>query len=474
MRTLVSLLTTLVILAGIVALWGFKTTERQESPPIQTRLLAGDGRLHPVDGDASALPTNASLRPGDGVELAAGASLFLAFADGSAGRLLGPAFLEVDESSRSIFVPAPLSRIVGGGKKPGRLRTATRLGLAQGELEVEVGPLPSADSLFEIEAPGLLVRADEDVLRVSARPPDESSVEVTQGAAQLAFAAGTPTGHVPVVVPEMPAIQGITISPAEDSPAANEVLGIARQALGSAVPDRVGDFLFETGERVGLRFWVGTPTGSARGPERLFQGRKVKPIGPVLVEGAKVETWTEERIQSAVPGASIDIRPGNAADVTVGGADYFATGWVEVGKLRIGGLPLGVDVGRFLANQPYILRLVTDDTSATVSYLDSPQEAAPDPPVPSSLPHSNDYFSHIPSPREINTEWQVLATNAGLAGLTAALVLLLVSFANEIPAEGETLLENVGSAVGRLIRRVLGGRRSAASGALSERRARAP
>ena len=182
----------------------------------------------------------------------------------------------------------------------------------------------------------------------------------------------------------------------------------------------------------------------------------VRPIPSQLIEGSTTDAWTNKSIEANLPpGVSVRIRPGNVADVEVAGVHYAAVGELENGRLRISGLPLGIDVGRFLTDLPHIVRLTTEEGIARVQYLEGVLPPEPDSGVPRALPHSSDYFASIKTPREINTDWRVLSTNAGLAGLTAAIVLLLAAFAGELLEEGEGLL---GRLAGRL-RRLAGDRR---------------
>ena len=455
MRALLNVLIILTILAAVVSLWGFRATSQHANPTVQARLESGEGQLSTVGEPRRRLPVDFALGEGDGVDLSDKAVLFLAFPDGGAGRLLGPASLTVLETEHSVSSPAPLSSLLSDDDSVSKVKTTLVLRLDSGEFEVEAGPPASVDSIFEIRGPTVLVRARDDVLRVTIRPEGESSVEVTKGSARVALVAEGRSGAVPLVIPEMPSVQGILVRPVPPSEGRDAAFLAATEALSEREPIRSGDFEFQRGRGAEFPFWVGYRAGGAPSTVALLK-LPVRPIPSQLIGGLTTDVWTNESIEANLPpGVSVRIRAGNVADVEIAGVDYAAVAELENGRLRISGLPLGIDVGRFLTDLPHIVRLTTEEGIARVQYLEDVPPPELDSGVPRALPHSSEYFASIKTPREINTDWRVLSTNAGLAGLTAAMVLLLAAFAGELLEEGEGLL---GKLAGRL-RRLAGGRR---------------
>ena len=417
MRAVLNILIILLILAAVVSLWGFRATSQHENPTVQARLESGEGQVRADGEPRRRLPINFALGQGAGVDLSDEAVLFLAFPDGSAGRLLGPASLTVLETERSVSSPAPLSSLLGGDDPVSKVQTTLVLRLDAGELEVQAGPLASTDSTLEIRGRTVLVRARDDVLRVTIRPEGESSVEVTKGSARVAIVAQSQAGPVPLVVPEMPSVQGILVKPVPPSDERDAAFLSAADVLSAPEPVRSGDFEFERGQGAEFPFWVGHDVRGAPSPLGLLKLPFVRPIPSQLIEGSTTDAWTNESIEDYLPaGVSVDIRPGNVADVEIAGVHYAVVGNLQDGRLRVSGLPLGIDVGRFLVDLPHIVRLTTEEGIARVQYLEGVPPPEPDSGIPKALPHSSEYFASIKTPREINTDWRVLTTNAGLAG----------------------------------------------------------
>ncbi len=476
LRGLFSLVIIGAILGVALALWGIKSHAKDQDTQVVLKVVQGAPEVSIDDEEWQSIDLVGSLSPGDALRLGEGDSLFLGFSDGSYGRLKGPGHLEVLTSHRSVLQPPALTRILSRVNSsveeppPASLTNTIRLKVRDGELTLIVASPTSAESSFQIEAAGSIVRPSKGAIQIIEDTRAGTFVLVGNGTASVGLLSRARGTLTPVVIPKLGpalAIQMATVGETEES---QEMMASLNKALpqligrGQDTPIDETTYLWEAAEP---SYFVGVPPGVLLDLGSLRP--QVQPIEQVDLAlgslGVKSLTLTDEEINESLPqDTAVHLIPGSQADLRIGEVTYRLFFSVEEGRVSLKGLPLGIDpVPRISDLQlPYLLSIFSSEGELTALYLGEdvlPPElvAGSRSRTPDSLPRTTKYFESIPTPREVSLDAGVIGANLLLAAFTAAGLLLAQAVATRLLVTQEETLVRLLLPLSRPIRALLGG-----------------
>ncbi|MBI2856158.1 MAG: hypothetical protein HYX93_04860 [Chloroflexi bacterium] len=463
-RLFLNLLVLILVVALIVGFWGARAVSQDRDTSLEVTVLDGAVQIaqEGLEGEtdlAGSVPLGGLLR------VPAGSAAYLSFSDGSSARMKGPGELVLRRSHTFVQKPAPLEEylerigLVSKLTVP-RVRQEVEVTLLSGEMLVEAAPAASPDSVFRLWFPAGVVQTEDAVLRVKATP-EETTVQVGLGEASVGLLTHVEGEPALLAIPSLPTQREIS-APSYTGPSATELVEGVADALpmlsGAFLPTNI-DGIEYTPLSGDVPFFVGYTTGTAPGRDTGASIHERALSDAPAPPSAQVRRFTDADFNGKLPtGWTAHILPGNALTGKAAGSKYLATATVSKGRLMVNGLPLGVDVGPYLTDLPYILSIHTAEGEAVVTYL--PEATAPPTTAdeaPKSLVRSHRYFEDIPTPREVSTDPGVVGTNAGFAGATALVVMALRGMVNALLRREERTLGRAFAPLGRLLRGAFGG-----------------
>ena len=492
MRRIVSLLADVVLLGvvilGLVALWGFRSTDSQDDVPATVRVVKGSASAMEADHNRTRkLGNPGSVQPGDLLQIALGGDAFVFFADGSVSRLTGPAELVLEQSRRVVKKPpilaGVLSKIRGSAPPPpAETKLTLKVKLLKGEAVIKASAPKS--SAFVVRAPGAVVSASVGSFILTVPEKGDTSIEVGQGPVAVGMVASKDGSAVPVVIPSLDSKKGVLIplipagkaDSAEISGLLDKLEAAIPQLSGASGQTRVQGIDFRQVSGGDISYFVDDHAAAAAAPQparRAVTPATIEEL--VIVPGSATITVTDrdilENLPANVPGnPSIHILSGGTAEIEVGGLRFTATVEIVDGRLEIHGLPFDLNLAQLSTalaqrlgteNQelPPLLSIAPEPGRATVTYLkdtlvtrtvvvDAIEEEIP---VPPSLPHTAEYFTSIATPREVSTEWKVVGSNVLLAAGLTIFAGIFAGFASSFVVARE---EHMAGRLSRLVDRV--------------------
>lgn len=222
------------------------------------------------------------------------------------------------------------------------------------------------------------------------------------------------------------------------------------QRAGSGIFEADGISYQAATDESGITYLAGVvPVPAVSEPVETFASEAVEAQAvedALAIPGLEVRLTTDADLKELLPpGMEVHIMPGNLARVTLRGVPYTVRLDAVGGRLELQGLPLGLDPSGYLKDLPALLSVETDEGVARSYYL--PEEEAP--PAASAfnqiteqkaLPHSNPYFSSIPTPLQVSLDWKVAAGNFILIVWLALVIRICITTTSNIIGSNEAFL----------------------------------
>lgn len=467
-----------ILIGGLLAFWGLRSTNSQEDIPATIRVSKGQVSILDTFTKSESEGSGVlSLNVGQDLRVDAGSDAFLFYADGSVSRITGPAEVSLLQSQRTVNKPAILTSISRKlfqktPSSPAETRIEVKARVVRGDVITRTAA-PAADVRFELLGPGVIVSpktADQGKISFAMTVPEKGdiAVEVGQGQVRVGMVSLDNGQAVPVIVPVLASKQGLNVTRLpEDKEKAGEVNDLIDR-VDAAMPGLRPGLGPVTAEGIDFREVTGSDIAYFAG-ERV-DGKPLKPAPAVVTRNVTTTTITERvitpmtfdytitdrdianAISDDFPGdPEVHILPGSVVEFQYWGMTYICSINLVDGRLQITGLPLGFDPPQIQEaiednlhsdQRLTLLSVVSSEGKATVTYTDDvvttmnrtiDDQAA----VPASLPHTSTYFRSISTPREISTDWKVVGSNALLAILIAIVVSQLGGILNSFVSKHE-------------------------------------
>ncbi len=352
---------------------------------------------------------------------------------------------------------------------PAATKILVKANLLRGEAVIKAAA--TGGSPLVVRAPRAVVSASGSSFILTVPEFGDTSVEVGQGPVAVGMVSMRDGVAVTVVIPALGSQKGVLVPlpPAGNADSA-QISGLLDR-VEAAIPQLAGasgqmsvhgiDFHEVSGGDIA--YFVDDRTVAAAAPQpapRVMTPSSVDVF--MVVPGSKTITVTDRDIQENMPvnlpgNPSIRILSGGTAAVEAGGLSFTTLVEIVDGRLEIHGLPFGLSVAerwsrlfeqRFGAeNQelPLLLSIASEPGRATITYLTETRvmrtvlanEVKEESLVPSSLPHTSEYFKSIPTPREVSTDWKVIGSNVLLAAGLTIFAGVLAGFASNFVKERE-------------------------------------
>ncbi|MBF8266510.1 MAG: hypothetical protein HW388_18 [Dehalococcoidia bacterium] len=325
----------------------------------------------------------------------------------------------------------------------------------------------SKGKLFELRGPGVVVFPTGASFAVNVPKQGDMSVEVATGQVGIGFVSLQGKSAVPVAVPELAAPKGINIPAVPSGTENTEAVGEMLERVAAAVPALAkGEATIEgvdyrQATDAGIVHYVGDSLNGiplvAPPPVRSHTVTNTKTIEEsVVVPGTATVVITDKQLAESIPAGipgnpKVHILPGGVFQVEYYGVTAICNINIVDGRAEIQGLPFGIDPPQIedaikknirMQELPALLSIESKDGEATITYatdvmVTRTTVVTEEIEVPDAIPHTSPYFSSIPTPREISTDWKVVGSNSLMALVITLLVSALAAPVNGFVKENE-------------------------------------